>query len=92
LLQKNIAIIFPEPRLEAWDNLPRFTFLDADLSKMKKKQTFTSRIRHIVKPNFIGSPIRLIKEGGLLESRPKLKVEKKNDSHYNRDSPEVVIP
>ena len=31
LMQKNPVIIFPELDLHAWDRLPRFTFLEADI-------------------------------------------------------------
>lgn len=39
---KNQVIIFPQNTLQAWDHLPRFTFLEADLSKSNRKVEFKS--------------------------------------------------
>ncbi len=37
-MKENFVVIFPDPQLQAWDKLPRFAFLDTDLSKLKRKE------------------------------------------------------
>jgi len=64
--------------LQAWDNLPRFTFLEADLSKIKKQEATPTRKRMPVKPIFVGSPVRYPEEGGLLSTRAQ-RLKKKSD-------------
>lgn len=34
MMAENPVVIFPELRISAWDRLPRFTFLDADLKSL----------------------------------------------------------
>jgi len=65
-LKDNYLVIFPSKHLTAWDKLPRFTFLDADLSKLQNEESAKSRINLPVKSNFVGSPVRTIDEGGIL--------------------------
>ena len=67
LMQKNPVVIFPELDLHAWDRLPRFTFLEADIkSKTTVNKENKKNKKEHVKSNFVGSPIRPPEEGGLL--------------------------
>lgn len=84
LMRDNPVVIFPELQLQAWDRLPRFTFLDADLKQMQQTNNNAFERKHQpVKSNFIGSPVRMPHEGGVLtESQKK---QKSGDE----DTPEV---
>ena len=67
-MKDNPVVIFPELNLQAWDRLPRFAFLDANLKKcqqINEEQTIDRKHQNI-KSNFIGSPIRTQDEGGVL--------------------------
>jgi hypothetical protein len=35
-MSENPVVIFPELEMSAWDRLPRFTFLDADLKGLQQ--------------------------------------------------------
>ena len=67
-MKDNPVVIFPELDLQAWDRLPRFTFLDANLKELQSTNDETTfEKKHTpLKTNFIGSPVRLPDEGGLL--------------------------
>jgi hypothetical protein len=65
--------------LTAWDKLPRFTFLDADLHKLQDKEQSKSRIKMPNKSIFVGSPVRLADEGGMLMNTLKRGLKKIND-------------
>jgi cell division septal protein FtsQ len=58
-LKNDYLVIFPAKPLTAWDKLPRFTFLDADLAKLQNKEMEKSRINQPVKSIFVGSPVRV---------------------------------
>ena len=53
-MKENFVVIFPDPQLQAWDRLPRFTFLDTDLAKLTHKKKTRERIRAPVKDGFVG--------------------------------------
>ena len=38
-MKNNFVVIFPDPQVKPWDKLPRFAFLDADISKLQNKET-----------------------------------------------------
>lgn len=42
----NQVLIFPQRRLQAWDKLPRFTFLEADLGKCSKPEVQKNERMH----------------------------------------------
>jgi len=65
-MEHNQVIIFPGKNLQAWDRLPRFTFLDYDLKKKNINEDEIKRKKQPIKPIFVGSPVRSKEEGGLL--------------------------
>jgi hypothetical protein len=68
LMQRNPVVIFPELDLHAWDRLPRFTFLEADIKdKASQGKNRPKNKKEHVKSNFVGSPIRPPQEGGVLK-------------------------
>lgn len=79
-MEKNPVVIFPDSALKAWDDLPRFTFLETDIRGTERgnghmNQKDRKRIHQLEKSNFIGSPVRTIAQGGVLknESSPMAK-------------------
>ena len=60
----NKVIIFPSVPVEPWDNMMRFTILDAQMRNHKDQTKFKYRDR--VKPIFVGSPVRPVTQGGVM--------------------------
>ena len=57
LLAQNKIVIFPSEKIHAWDHLPRFKFLEADLRRLKNTKKSENRKRQqTLKDSFIGSP------------------------------------
>lgn len=56
LMGHNKVIIFPSVDVDPWDNMLRFTILDAQLRSHKDHKKVVSRQK--VKPIFVGSPVR----------------------------------
>lgn len=65
-LKDDYAVIFPTKPLTAWDKLPRFTFLDTDFEKLQLQQTVLHKTKQAVKSIMVGSPVRVVQEGGIL--------------------------
>lgn len=64
-MKENFVVIFPDQNLNAWDHMPRFTFLDADLYKLQNKEQVKTRLHQTIKSRFVGSPVRSPEEGGI---------------------------
>lgn len=70
--------------------MPRFTILDSDLSKTStNKSVQVKRTKQTIKPIFVGSPVRFLEEGGLLQ--PSQWTQKKTTSN-DPDEVEVIRP
>ncbi len=84
LMSHNPVVIFPEVELSAWDRLPRFTVLDADLKSLQQlgPKAKIERKRKSVKSSFVGSPIRTPDQGGVL------KKSSEQSSHKRRSDDE----
>lgn len=64
-MAKNPVVIFTDPALKAWDNLPRFTFLETDIRGTERGNVNLNakdrkRIHKLEKSNFVGSPVRTL--------------------------------
>ena len=79
LMANNPVIIFPHAEVQAWDHLPRFTFLDIDMKKILNAPIVSKqRHRQLTVSNFVGSPVRTQENGGILtKEREKKRVEGK---------------
>lgn len=85
-LLDNPVVLFPSVRVQAWDNMPRFVFLDANIRKtLKEKVTVSSRIRAPLKSNFVGSPVRTKRKGGILAD-PKVNFSSCNSKNKTQES------
>ena len=52
----NKVVIFPSDKIKAWDHMPRFKILEADLKNLQEeKVTNFNRRKKRVKSNFVGS-------------------------------------
>jgi len=69
LMQQNSVVVLPRKSYQAWDNLPRLQILESDMNQFKQKEKRSTRIHAEVKPHFVGSPVRLPEQGGLLKPR-----------------------
>jgi hypothetical protein len=75
LMVINPVIIFPSKHINAWDHLPRFQFLDADMKKLIRAPTTTEvvKVKQKFRSNQVGSPIRFVREGGILDEEEFLR-------------------
>ena len=79
MMQDNAILIFPSPHVQAWDHLPRFTFLDVDMKKLINQPVVDST-RHKLpsRSTFVGSPVRREKKS-LLETPRSRKASESGD-------------
>ena len=69
-MEKNPVLIFPSKNVQAWDHLPRFTFLDVDMKKvMNQPIVLSERHRKAFRSTFIGSPLRKRNQNGTQTQR-----------------------
>jgi len=85
-MEHNQVLIFPGKNLQAWDRLPRFTFLDYDLKKNPTHEDEVQRKKQPIKPIFVGSPVRSIETGGLLTLSASHKRSKENGEEFDPKS------
>ena len=61
-MQKNDFIIFPREQVKSWDRMPHFCVFEG-IPTIESQYTKKNKS---VKPIFVGSPVRIKEEGGLL--------------------------
>ena len=69
-MRENKFVIFPDSQFEPWDHQPYFTIFEGSrMQQQKSVKVFSRRCPQSTKSIFVGSPVRLEQDGGIMTQR-----------------------